>query len=60
MIGLVILASNRYGGIILIDLSELIFMILDLVLYRTEKLNVKTYVAERLLVLISFNVAVFS
>lgn len=60
VVGLVILASNRYGGIILIDLSELIFMIIDLVLYRTEKLNVKTYVAERLLVLISFNASVFS
>lgn len=35
-------------------------MIVDLALYRTEKLNIKTYVAERLLIIIAFNASVFS
>lgn len=60
VIGLAILASNRYGGIILIDLAEILFIILDLTLYRVEKLSVKLYVLERALILIAFNSAVLT
>lgn len=44
IIGLIVLPSSKYGGIILIDITELLFFIIDIVLYRHEKLNVKTYV----------------
>lgn len=60
VVGLVIMASNKYGGIILIDLAEFLFLIVDLALYRVEKLHLKLYVLERVLVFIAFNAAVLS
>lgn len=42
------------------DLIELVFIIIDLVLYRHEKLNVKTYAVERILILMAVNASVFS
>ena len=57
VIGLVIMASNNFGGIILIDLTELLFFIVDVALYRVEKLNLKLYVIERVMVFIAFNTA---
>lgn len=44
VIGLAILPINRYGGIVFIDICELLFLILDLVLYRFEKLSLRLYV----------------
>jgi hypothetical protein len=60
VVGLAILASNIYGGIIMIDLSELLFILIDLTLYRHEKLSLKAYVAERMLIFIAFNASIFS
>lgn len=44
IIGLVVMASNRYGGIIIIDIAEILFFLIDVALYRTEKLHLKLYV----------------
>lgn len=60
VVGLAILPLNRYGGLILIDISELIFFLIDMVLYSSEKLNPKTYVLERLLTVIALNAAIFA
>lgn len=38
------LPINRYAGIITIDIAELTFLIIDLVLYRLEKIHLKVYV----------------
>jgi hypothetical protein len=34
VIGVVVMASNKYGGIIFIDLTDILFFIIDLTLYR--------------------------
>jgi hypothetical protein len=60
IVALAILPVNRYGGIVVLDIIELIFTGIDLVLYRHEKLNTKTYIVERLLILIALNTAVFA
>lgn len=60
IIGLVVIATNRYGGIIVIDIAEILFFLIDVALYRTEKLHLKLYVAERILILIAFNASVLS
>lgn len=44
VIGLIVLPSSKYGGIIIIDIAEIIFFIIDIALYRHEKINLKTYV----------------
>lgn len=44
VIGLAVLPINRYGGIVFIDICELIFLIIDIVLYRFEKLSLKLYI----------------
>ena len=54
------LPINLYGGIIIFDILDLVFIIIDLGLYRQEKLNIKTYIAERVLVLMAVNGSVFS
>lgn len=60
VIGLVVMVSNRYGGIIIIDMAEILFFILDVALYRVEKLNLKLYVLERALTFIAFNASVLA
>lgn len=60
VVGLAFMASNQYGGLILIVLSDILFFIIDIVLYRLEKLNLKLYIAERALTLISFMAAILS
>jgi len=60
VIGLAILPTNRYVGLILIDICELVFFIIDMVLYRSEKLNIKAYVLERMLILVGINASIFS
>lgn len=59
IIGLAVLPVNAYGGIIVFDLFEIVFIIIDLGLYRQEKLNIRTYFAERLLCLMAVNGSVF-
>lgn len=51
---------NRYVGLIIIDLAELVFFIIDMVLYRSEKLNIKAYVFERALIMVAINASVFA
>lgn len=60
VVGLAILPLNRYGGLILIDIAELIFFLVDMVLYRSEKLNAKTYVLERVLIVVALNGSIFA
>lgn len=60
VIGLAILPINRYGGIIVIDIAELVFLVLDLVLYRLEKLHVKIYVIEKALTMAAINASIFA
>lgn len=60
IVGLVVMATNRYGGIIVIDIAEILFFLIDIALYRTEKLHLKLYVAERALTLIALNASALS
>ena len=60
IVGLAILPINRYAGLIIIDICELIFFMIDMVLYRTEKLNVKAYIFERIFIVIALNASIFS
>lgn len=60
VIGLAILPINRYGGIIVIDIAELVFLVLDLVLYRLEKLHVKIYIIEKALTMAAINASIFA
>lgn len=59
-IALCILPVNKYAGIVLLDLFDLFFFVVDLVLYRHEKLSVKVYVVEKILTLIALNTAIFA
>jgi hypothetical protein len=60
VVGLAILPINRYAGIIIIDIAELAFFVLDVKYYRFEKLNLKAYVLEKVLTIIVLNSAVFA
>jgi len=60
VIGLAILPINIYAGLILLDLTELTFFILDLVLYRLEKLRLKMYIIERILTFIAINTSILA
>jgi hypothetical protein len=60
IVGLAVLPINLYGGIIIFDLFDLVFFIFDLGLYRQEKLNIKTYAIERILVLMAVNGSIFA
>ena len=35
VVGLAVLPVNRYAGLIVIDIAELIFFMIDMVLYRS-------------------------
>jgi hypothetical protein len=43
VIGLALLPINHYAGLILIDLADLTFIVIDIVLYRGDKINFKAY-----------------
>ena len=60
VVGLAVLATNRYAGLILMDISELIFFMIDMVLYRSHKLNIKAYVFERFFIMMALNASVFA
>ena len=60
VVGLAVLPINRYAGLIVIDICELIFFMIDMVLYRTEKLNVKAYVFEKIFIMIALNTSIFA
>lgn len=60
IIGLAILPLNVYGGIIVIDIVEITFFLIDLGVYRHEKLSVRAYIVERICLLLTFNGAIFS
>ena len=55
-----ILPYNSRAGLIIIDIVELVFFMIDMVLYRHEKLNLKTYILERIFIAVVFNAAIFA
>ena len=60
VIGLGLLPINHYAGLIIIDLADLAFIVIDIVLYRSEKINFKAYLVERIFTLIALNTSIFA
>jgi len=55
---LVVIIINRFGGLVGLNLLEILFFITDWWLYRNDKINKFLYVLDRILTLIAFNCAI--